>query len=61
MSGKSKTENKATDKNLKKLEKLKQELAKLERTVANEGYQKSASSKVKEKHVERVSLRVIEN
>lgn len=40
--------------NVKKLEKLQQELEKLTKTVSNEGYQKSASQKVKEKHFEKV-------
>ncbi len=42
--------------NVKKLDKLENELEKLMRTVSNEGYLKSASPKVQAKHSEKVSV-----
>lgn len=48
-----------SDLNVKKLDKLENELDKLLKRVSNEGYIKSASPKVQAKHNERVSVAVL--
>lgn len=42
--------------NDKKLQKLEADLERLQRTVANEGFQRSASAKVQQQHSEKVGM-----